>query len=163
MNACIAPRAVTLLAIALLAGCGFHLQGRAPLPAPLAVTYVQANDKQSDFVQGLRKALITSGAKLASRSEAASGTVSILTDEVTQRVLSVSASNTPREYELTYTVRFSVSTADKELLAVQEVSVMREYSFDERKLLAKENEEAILREAMARDLVGIVMRRLASL
>ena len=158
-----AATAATIAATLLIVGCGFHLQGRTPLPTPLAVTFVQADDKQSEFVQGLRRALITSGAKLASRSDTASGIVRILTDQVTQRVLSVSASNTPREYELTYTVRFSVSAADKELLPTQEVSVMRDYSFDERKLLAKENEEAILRDAMARDLVGIVMRRLASL
>jgi LPS-assembly lipoprotein len=152
-----------ILVGSLLTACGFHLQGRTPLPPPLAVTYVEAQDMQSDFVQGLRKALLSSGARLAERSADASGTVRILTDEVTERVLSVSARNTPREFELTYTVRFSVVAGSEELLPVQEVSVTRDYSFDERTLLAKENEEAILREAMARDLVGIVMRRLSSL
>jgi LPS-assembly lipoprotein len=60
-------------------------------------------------------------------------------------------------------VEFSVEGAGVELLPAQEVSITRDYSFDETKLLAKENEEAILREGMARDLVGIVMRRLASI
>ncbi|HEY8507162.1 MAG TPA: LPS assembly lipoprotein LptE [Steroidobacteraceae bacterium] len=157
-------RAGALILVALfLTACGFHLQGRTPLPAPLAVTYVEAQNMQSDFVQGLRKALLSSGARLADRKADASGTVRILTDEVTERILSVSARNTPREFELTYTVRFSVVADGEELLPVQEVSVTRDYSFDERALLAKENEEAILREAMARDLVGIVMRRLSSL
>jgi len=155
--------ALSLLAPLLVAACGFHLQGRTPLPAPLAVTYVITTDRQTDFVQGLRRALITSGAKLARQSEGATGTVRILTDDVTRKVLSVSANNTPREYELTYTVQFSVTAADKELLPAQKVSVTRNFSFDERVLLAKENEESILREGMARDLVGIVMRRLASL
>ncbi len=54
-------------------------------------------------------------------------------------------------------------TADTQLLPSQKVAVTRDYSFDERTLLAKENEEAILREGMARDLVSIVMRRLSSL
>ena len=45
----------------------------------------------------------------------------------------------------------------------QEISATRSYSFDERLLLAKEHEEAMLREAMAQDLADIVMRRLASL
>lgn len=162
--AALVNRTALLASLALLAaGCGFHLQGRTPLPAPLAVTYVVAADQQSDFVQGLRRALITSGGKLAGDSKDASGTVRILTDEVTQRVLSVSANNTPREYELTYTVRFSVSAGEKELLPAQQVAVTRDYSFDERALLAKENEEAVLREGMADDLVAIVMRRLSSL
>jgi LPS-assembly lipoprotein len=156
-------RVAIIAAAALLSACGFHLQGRTPLPEPLKVTYVLAEDSQSEFVLGLRKALASSGAKIARVDTEATGVVQVLTDEVTERVLSVSASNIPREYELTYTVRFSVRSGAEELLQPQEVALTRDYSFDERTLLAKEHEEAILREAMARDLVGIVMRRLASL
>jgi LPS-assembly lipoprotein len=154
---------LSLLAVTLLGACGFRLQGRTPLPAPLATTYVIAPNDQTDFVQGLRKALLTSGGKLVDDSTGATGTVRILTDEVVSKILSVSANNIPREYELTYTVEFSVTSKDQELLPSQKVSVTRDYSFNERTLLAKENEEAILREGMARDLVSIVMRRLSSL
>lgn len=157
-------RIAVLASMALLLGaCGFRLQGRTPLPVDLQTTRVLAEDPQTDFVQGLRRALITSGGKLTDNAEQATGTVRILRDEVTQKILSVSANNTPREYEVTYTVEFSVEGAGVELLPAQKVSVTRDYSFDERKLLAKENEEAILREGMARDLVAIVMRRLASI
>jgi len=156
-------RIPVVVLLALLNACGFQLQGRTPLPEPLKVTFVQAEDRQSDFVQGLRKALIASGAQLAKSSDAASGTVRIVKDEVKREVLSVSARNTPREYEVTYTVRFSVSAGGKELLPEQEVALSRDYSFDETTLLAKEHEEALLREALAKDLVGIVMRRLSSL
>ena len=151
------------LVVLVVGGCGFRLQGRTPLPAPLAVTYVVSPNEQTDFVQGLRKALITSGGQLVEDSTRATGTVRILTDDVTSKILSVSANNIPREYELTYTVEFSVSSKDEELLPSQKVSVTRDYSFNERTLLAKENEEAILREGMARDLVSIVMRRLSGL
>ena len=46
--------------LVLLAGCGFHLQGRQPLPAQFSYTYVDTKDEQTDFVQDLRKALIAS-------------------------------------------------------------------------------------------------------
>jgi LPS-assembly lipoprotein len=155
---------VTAIAMALLAaGCGFRLQGRNPLPPTLSVTYVISPNEQTDFVQGLRKALITSGGKLVEDKERATATVRILTDDVASKILSVSADNIPREYELTYTVEFSVSSKDEELIPSQKVFVTRSYSFNERTLLAKDNEEAVLREGMARDLVGIVMRRLSSL
>ncbi len=49
------------------------------------------------------------------------------------------------------------------MLPSQKVEITRDFSFNETKLLAKENEEAILREGMARDLVAIVMRRLSSI
>ena len=44
----------------LLTACGFHLQGRQPLPSQFAYTYVDTEDEQTDFVQDLRKALIAS-------------------------------------------------------------------------------------------------------
>jgi LPS-assembly lipoprotein len=156
-----APAAVAL--VLLLSACGFHLQGNKPLPAVLRVAYIQAKDRQSDFVQDLRKELLSSGAHLTTSSDEATAVVHVVNDDFARRVLSVSATDQPAEYELTYTVRFSVSAGDKELLAVQEVSGVRDYTFDETILLAKGNEEAILREALAHDLADVVMRRLANL
>ena len=152
-----------MLTAVLLAGCGFHLQGHTPLPAVVRSPYVEAPDRQSDFVQYLRHALLSNGAQLAAQKDKASAVVSILRDSVAKRVTSVSATNQPNEYELTYTVGFTVSAAGKELLPPQEVYATRTYSFDERLLLAKNQEEEILRQDMARDLADMVMRRLASL
>ena len=146
-----------------LSGCGFHLQGRSALPSQFKLSYVDAHDRQSDFVQGLRNALLVSGVELTEDTKAATATVHVLDDKHTRRILSVSPDNLPREYELTYTVRFSVTTGEKELLSPQEVETTREYSFAVNELLAKENEEAVLQAALAHDLVDVVMRRLSSL
>ena len=158
-----APGLLASLGLLLLAGCGFHLQGHTPLPVQFKVSYVDAHDRQSDFVQGLRNALLVNGVVLTEDTTAATATVHVLDDKHTQRTLSVSPDNLPREYELTYTVRFSVTAGDKELLAPQELSTTREYSFAVSQLLAKQNEEAILQAALAHDLVDVVMRRLSSL
>ncbi len=156
--------AAALGATALLAAaCGFHLQGRAPLPETLRSPYLEVPDRQSDFVQSMRHALLANGAHLAREKEAASAVVSIVRDDFTRRVLSVSATNQPNQYELTYTVSFSVSAGERELLPQQEISATRTYSFDERLLLAKGHEEDMLRADLARDLAGRVMRRLSNL
>jgi len=157
-------RRVTGAAAALLLGaCGFHLQGRAPLPDPVKTPYLEVPDRQSDFVQSLRRALLSNGAQLAREKDQASAVVSIVRDNVTRRVVAVSATNQPNQYEVTYTVRFSVTAGDKELLPQQEVSATRTYSFDERLLLAKGHEDDVLRQDMAHDLADMVMRRLSSL
>ena len=67
-------------------------------------------------------------------------------DELTERILSVSARNIPTEYELTYRVKFSVASDGKTLIEDEEVSATRDISFDEAQLLAKEREQEILRE-----------------
>src|SRR5262249_1312845 len=132
-----ASRVAVLLALSFLSACGFHLQGRTPLPEALKAAYVQAQDPRRDFVQSLRRAMLISGRHPAEEKRGASAVVTVVKDEVTRRVLSVSAANRPTEYEITYTVLFSVDAADKSLLSNQEVSATRTYSFDERLLLAK--------------------------
>ncbi|MCC6172183.1 MAG: hypothetical protein IT481_09170 [Gammaproteobacteria bacterium] len=166
-----AMMAMLLLAVLplLLSACGFRLQGRVPLPASLASTWIETEDAQSDFVVDLKRALRASGAMLAARREEATAVVRVERDELTESVLSVSGRNLPREVELTYTVRLAVEGQGegqgqgRTLLPSEEFAVSRDQSFAEEQLLAKEREQEILRAALARDLVGVVMRRLSSL
>jgi LPS-assembly lipoprotein len=147
----------------LLAGCGFHLQGRQPLPAQFAYTYVDTKDEQTDFVQDLRKALLASNVKVIRTQGSSTASIDVHEDELSERILSVSARNIPTEYELTYRVKFSVVSGGKTLIDKEEISATRDISFTESQLLAKEREQEILRAALARDLVALVMRRLAAL
>lgn len=146
-----------------LAACGFHLQGAQKLPPIMGATYLDAQDRYTDFHQALSDALRTSGAKLVRESADAKVVVEVQRDESGQRVLSVSARNTPTEYEVYYTVVYRVRAGERELLAPQTLTLTREYAFDETRLLAKEQEQEFLRAALARELAALVMRRLAAL
>jgi LPS-assembly lipoprotein len=159
----LAKGTVPLATSLILAACGFQLQGRQPLPPEFAYTYIDTKDEQTDFVQDLRKALIASSVNVVPTRGSSGVTISVHDDELTERILSVSARNIPTEYELTYTVNFSVSAGDKTLIDREEVTATRDISFNEAQLLAKEREQEILQEALARDLVALVMRRLAAL
>jgi LPS-assembly lipoprotein len=154
---------VTLALTLWVTACGFHLQGRQPLPATFQYTFIDAKDEQTDFVQDLRKALIASNVNVIRTKGSSGATISVHSDELDERILSVSARNIPTEYELTYKVEFSVTSGGKALIDHEEISATRDISFDETQLLAKEREQEILREALARDLVALVMRRLAAL
>jgi LPS-assembly lipoprotein len=154
---------VVLVATLVLSACGFHLQGHTPLPDVVRTPYVQTADRQSEFVISLERAMIISGAHPVKLKDKASVVVNIIKDDVVRRTLSVSAQNQPDEYELTYTVRFSVTAGDKELLPPTDISNVRSFAFAEQLLLAKNHEESILRQDMAHDLADMVMRRLASL
>ena len=98
-------------------------------------------------MQDLRKALIASGSKVIRTQGSSGATISVHEDELTERILSVSARNIPTEYELTYRVEFSVNSGGKTLIEHEEISATRDISFDEAQLLAKEREQEILREA----------------
>lgn len=154
---------VSALALMSLTGCGWRLQGTARLPETMAVTYVETSDRYTDFNRALRAGLRASGARLADRAGEATAIVKIIEDASGQYVRSVSARNTPEEYEVFYTIEYSVATQDGELIPPQELTLTRDYSYDEAAVLAKQREQNILREALARDLAAQVLRRLSSL
>jgi LPS-assembly lipoprotein len=158
-----------LCCLLVLSGCGWRLQGSQKLSGVMAVTYVDTDDSYTDFNRALRDSLRASGVHLTGNRAEATAVVRIIRDQSGQRVLSVSARNTPEEYEVFYTIEYSVSghgqgeNASAELISPQKIELTRDFSFDETALLAKQREQAILREALARDLAGLVVRRLASL
>ena len=152
-----------LISICALAGCGFRLAGSDPLPAVMARPFLSLKDPYTDFSREFEHQLKSSGATLQFARAGATATVEITKDLVEQRTLAVSAKNIPTEYELTYTVTFSVRGGDKELLAPQTISLSRDFSYEETLQLAKEHEADILRQQMARELVSIAMHRLTSL
>lgn len=157
-------RVVALVLVAgSLTSCGWRLQGTARLSEAVAVAYIQTDDRYTDFNRALRDSLRASGARLADRPQDASAIVRILKDESGQRVLTVSARNTPEEYEVFYAVEYSVSSSAGELIEPQRLELTRDYSYDETAVLAKQREQAVLREALARDLAALVLRRLSTL
>jgi LPS-assembly lipoprotein len=143
--------------------CGWRLQGTSKLSQSMTVTYVEAQDRYTDFNRALRDRLRASGARIVERAGDATAVVKIIKDETGQRVLSVSARNTPEEYEVFYAVEYSVVSGGNELIPPQRLEVTRDYSYDTTAVLAKQREQAVLREALAQDLAGLVLRRLASL
>lgn len=143
-------------------GCGLHLRGDVAYPAGMARTWIEAEDRYSPFYAELRAALRESKIELADNPQNATAIVHVLKDETGQRVLSVSARNTPVEYEIFYVIRYSLEIGGKESIAPQRLALTRDYTWDETAVLGKSEEAETLRRALAQDLVALVTRRLAN-
>ena len=154
-----------LLAVGItLSGCGFKLQGGGPVPRSIAVVRIETHDTESDFYFGLRQALLAAGTRIDEDGQDDSAAIiEILSDATNERTLTVSALNAPTEYELSYSLKFAVTSHGRELIPSEAHVLVRDYSFSESALLAKEREKKILSAALAHDLVTVVMRRLSSL
>ena len=156
-------RYLLLLPVMLLAACGFQLRGAASVPPEMARTYIAADDQRSLFYRRLRDSLSGIGVNVVDSPVEATATFSIVSDIPGQRVLSVSARNVPREFEVFYTVLYSVQTEDATLLEARSQTLTRDYTWDETRVLGKEKEEALLREAIVDDLVRIVLIQLSAI
>lgn len=171
-----------------LASCGFQLQGDIQLPQAVRVIELQVSDRQSEFASALARRLRNAGVEVrwsvrmgsARSATGSSGLASIARlrieqDEFVERIASVSARNVPREYELTYRVQYSFDPAsvptadapppipDSSLIESEELALSREFSFDERAVLAKQREREQLRSTLANELAGMVIQRIASI
>lgn len=139
------------------------MRGATSVPQEMARTYILADDQRSLFYRRLRDSLQGAGVDVVDSLDEATATFLIISDIPGQRVLSVSARNVPREFEVFYTVFYSVETEETTLLEPRAQTLTRDYTWDETQVLGKEKEEQLLREAIVADLVRIVLIQLSSI
>jgi LPS-assembly lipoprotein len=157
-------RAVLLaLGIGLLSACGFQLQGVSTYPPELAAVYLDVPDPTSDLAVQLRRALAVSGVALARNEADATATLRIATENFGRRVKSVSAQNRPTEFEVYYAVEYLVLVSGEVLVPREPVARARIFPYNERDILGKQQEEDLLRDSLAREIAGVIDRRLADL
>ena len=154
------PLACLALAVS---ACGFQLQGVSSFAPELASVYLAVPDPNSDLAVQLRRSLAAAGAGLTHDATAGTATLRIVDERYGRRVKSVSAQNRPTEYEVFYVAQYEVQGKEGTLLAPQRVSRSRVFPYNERDILGKQQEEEMLREALARDIAGLITRQLAGL
>lgn len=126
-------------------------------------TYIVSNEPYSQFVRSFEAELIAAGVELTESPGDATAIFTISFDETSQRVLSVSARNVPTEYEVFYTLDYSLDAGSTNLLPQQSLTLTRDYTYDSTLVLGKAREEELLREAIVDDLVRIVMKQISTL
>ena len=151
------------LIVLLITSCGFQLRVAKNLPIEMNRTYISTEDEYSIFYRQLKKGLYERGVEVVESPVDATAVFNILQEDTGQRVLSVSGRNVVREYEVFYRIFYSIQTKDKLIKSQQEEILTRDYTYDETLVLGKEREENLLREAIADDLVRIILMQLASL
>ena len=147
----------------LLSSCGFSIRGAAHFPPGMSAVYIDTNNRQSPFYRELTTTIRNAGLTLESKRDDADTVIKVLNDETGRRPLTVSARNVPREYEIFYLINYSVSIANQEVMSPQRLVLTRDYTYDETKVLGKAREEDVLREAIAADLVGLLVQQVSAI
>jgi LPS-assembly lipoprotein len=148
-----------VLALA-LAGCGFQLRGTAALPFDTLYMPSTAGGIALDLKRNIQSGTRTTVVEDPQKAQA----VLEFTQEVREKIiLSLAATGRVREYQLRYRVGFRVHDGKGgEFLPVSTVQLMRDITFNDSDVLAKETEEALLYRDMQFDMVQQIMRRLAA-
>ncbi|HHB92824.1 MAG TPA: hypothetical protein ENK59_06415 [Thioploca sp.] len=151
-----------LILLLFINSCGFHLRGTADFN--MSFIYIKS-DSANKIAAEVQRLLIEQGIQVVSNPNAAQAIVYLTNETIDHRVLTVSSiSGKQEEFELNYRVAMEVRKPnDDVLLEKQQISLLRDYMFDEQAVLAMSSEDEMLREEMFRDLVAQIMRRLQSL
>ncbi|MGE0873388.1 MAG: LPS assembly lipoprotein LptE [Burkholderiales bacterium] len=151
-------RGLVLIAMLLLAGCGFQLRGAADLPfetihVPGASGGI-ALDLKRNIQSGTRTRVVDDPGQ-------AQAVLQFLEETRLKEVLSLTTTGRVREFRLVYRVGFRVHDGKgAEFLPASSINLTRDVTFNDAEILAKESEEALLFRDMQFDMVQQVMRRL---
>lgn len=148
---------VAVLAAALMSACGFRPRGSIELPEDFREVYVQA---PVDIADELTIFLDSGGASVAESQGAADASIKVQREKYEQRVVAVDATTgKAREFELLYTLDFSVRMKDGTMLVPSEHLVVRRiYVFDPDAVIGATQNVADLQRDMRRDAAERIIR-----
>jgi LPS-assembly lipoprotein len=152
-------RILLAAACLVLAGCGFQLRGTADVP--FETIYVPSSGGGIGL-ELRRNIQAGTKAKVVDDVKQAEAVLEFTQEAREKEILSLTGTGRVREFQLRYRVGFRVHDGKgREFLPVNTVVLVRDISFNDTDVLAKEAEEQLLYRDMQSDMVQQILRRLA--
>jgi LPS-assembly lipoprotein len=152
-----------LLAAALLlalAACGFQLRGSARLPFD---TIYLPNATSGIALDLKRNIQAGTGTRVLDAPKDAQAVLEFTEEVRTKEILSLTGAGRVREFRLHYRVRYRVHDGKgRQFVAPTTLAQVRDITFSDSVVLAKESEEQLLYRDMQNDMVQQIMRQLAA-
>jgi LPS-assembly lipoprotein len=153
-------RAAAVLALVLLAACGFHLRGTASLPFETIYVPNATSGIALEIKRNLRSGTST---RVLDEAQGAEAQLQFTDETRRKEILSLSAAGRVSEYRLIYRVAFRVSDGKSvDFLAPSAITLTRDMTYDDSQVLAKEGEEQLLFRDMQADMVQQIMRLISA-
>ncbi len=183
---------LAVIACLALSGCGFRMQGEAPMPfSSLSINIPQNSQFGADLRRAIRATspsttlieprdmIVRAGdfdesedsddkatierVKAAKVRKLAQARLEQLSEQKSTRIVAINAQGKPEEFELSLKLTFRLVTAkDQLILPETTLSAIRSMPFDDRVVQAKEGEAATLFKDMQRSMVARILRRITA-
>jgi LPS-assembly lipoprotein len=153
-------RTLLLLTVLLLSACGFHLRGQEGMP--FATLYLDAPNSHTPFISELRRNLEANKIQLVNTAKQADVVLNIVSEAPEKQILTLGGSGRVNEFQLRYRVSLhAYDHHEHDWIPAEEMILLRDYTYDDTRILAKEQEEALLYQSMISDMVQQIVRRLS--
>lgn len=155
-------RIIPLVLALLLSACGFHLRGVVDIPKWLNNVAVISEEADKQFTPMLRSNLESYKIRVNPEPMDATYWIIIKKINLAQNIVSIGASTNPRQYQLILTVYFMLQTRKGEVLKPErQVTVYRQLTVNNDRILGSNQEEALLINEMRQDAVIQIINRLS--
>ncbi|WGS85171.1 LPS assembly lipoprotein LptE [Methylomonas sp. UP202] len=147
-----------LLISAGMTGCGYHLRGSVDMPEAMKNVYIfGASSQLQTQMQSIVRA---SKGKVVGSPNDAGVVVKVLKEDMRRRTLSIGSTGKSNESELEYYLRFQMyDNQEKPLMEEQTIEMSREFFNDQTAILAKTNEEQLIRSEMYKQVARMLLAR----
>lgn len=150
-----------LMSALLLSSCGFKLRGMTDMPSWFNNVAIVVQNGHTDLASLLKEQLKAYNIRICTDLATADYLLIIEQDNLQQKITSVSASTTPRQYQLLYTVTYSlVKRNAKPVISSRVVAVTRQLTVNNNRILGSDSEESMIIRAMHQDAVMQIISRL---
>lgn len=152
-----------IFSLILLSGCGFHLRGIQQMPTWLKEVTVVVKQADTAWESLLYDQLHSSHVSIASDPTHAHYWLIIEKEFQQENIVSISSGSSPRQYQLIYTVQFSLQRAKgDEVIPLTSVIVRRALTINNDRILGSNDEAEKLKQEMRKDAAIQILYRLGS-
>jgi len=135
--------------------CGYQLRGVEGLNFK-SVSIVGGS---SGFTKLLKKKFKQAGVKVQEKNSGKS--LEIINNNFSKKILSLSSGGKVKEYQINYKVVFRIKTRDGEWSAPINIEIDRDYTFDDKNIIAKTEEELRILKNMQEQLIRTIVTQLS--
>lgn len=147
----------------LLVGCGFHLRGMIDMPQWVNHVAIIIETGHRDLESLLRVQFESYHIQLDENIHQAQYWLVIEQDREEQHITSVSSSTTPRQYQITYSVRYKFQKANgQEIIPSSLIVLTRQITINSDRILGSNDEENKLKKEMRRDAAIQIIERISA-
>ena len=153
-------KSLIILSCLIASSCGYELQDTSALANKSGNVFLETTDRYSSFYRILKNTLKSNGITLSESKATADTIIIISNDDFKERVITVSSSNYPKEFEINLEVTWSLIHQNQSIIENSEYKEVADYSFDRNQILGKENESKFIKESLAEQVVDKILLRI---
>ncbi len=142
-----------------LAGCGLHLQNYGDIPKWFNNVAVVNQGVQHEIRPMIIEQLKAYKLHICKNPKEADYWLVLETDKNTENITAVSSSTTPRQYQMTYAIKYKVEHAKtgKDVIPSSSAVVTRQFTINSNRILGSDYEGDLLRQEMYKDAVAQIL------